>query len=327
MKTLFYKYPTTIGEELEAQISYCKNKGTIQNMDRLSLKMRELEKEIFGKARSYKGKNESESNHSMQSRPAVISDLKKIKINEEVSNYFLLFSAFKALNIIKEDYNIIKLLDSYGIKPKKAIDKERLEDLRESFEDVGLYSFAFHTKCSKEKSKLCRSEAKCIFLKLKKLFDTISEDEQIKMLYQLGFPSNLMKIDPKIYGMYYICLETLKKILKEFEEQELIEYINEEETTFKERHMDFEQSRKSKLQALTKVSIELMEENKEMIANQNDNAEKMQKMLRQKENISRNKRLQETVFAQDKIEKTKTYQEMIYKIKEHSNGLFGKYKR
>ena len=108
--------------------------------------------------------NTDEKDKVRNSRVATITELKKIANNQKITNYFLLFSAFKALNIIKEDYNIIKLFDFYGIKPKKAIDKEHLKELENDFGDLGLYSFAFHTRCSKENNEKCNFEGKCIFL-------------------------------------------------------------------------------------------------------------------------------------------------------------------
>lgn len=232
MKTLFYKYPETIGEELEAQIKYAKSIGTIRNNEKLSLEMRRLEEEVFGEERKYKSKDEEQSSHIITARPAVITELKKIDLDKKITNYFLLFSAFKALNIIKEDFNIIKLLDYYRIKPKKQVDKEQLEKYRNNFFDIESFNFQLCNACL-GKSKLKCQTKDCIILKTNDLLKDDSIDNQIKRLYGFGLPSCFNKMIPQYYGEYYISLESLKQLLIEFKEEKIIDFIAKEEEYYK----------------------------------------------------------------------------------------------
>lgn len=330
METLFYKYPETIGEELEAQIKYAKSIGTIRNNQDLSLEMRKLEKEVFGEKRKYTAREDGGKIRGIEknTRPAVITELKRISKNQEISNYFLLFSAFKSLKIIKEDYNIIKLFDFYRIKPKKEVDKERLEKLKNDFEDLILYNFAFHTKCSKEDNQKCEHKEKCVFIKIKNIFNNIPEDEQIKILYELGLPSNLMAMNLRIYGMYYISLETLKKIVKKFGEKEFIKYIEEEETKFNETMKNWKERKKRRYGYVMDIEQEILEQMKSCREGKNANGEEIEKLENDYIQIGKlKKNIEKRNTLEDKVEKTREYKKMIYNIKKYSNGLFGKYNK
>lgn len=232
------------------------------------------------------------------------------------------------MNIIKEDYNIIKLFDFYGIKPKKAIDKEHLKELENDFGDLGLYSFAFHTRCSKENNEKCNFEGKCIFLKMKSIFHNISIDEQIKMLYDLGFPSNLMQINPKIYGMYYISLETLKNILQKFEENELIEYIREKENELNEVMQDWENRKKESYRYVLEIEQECKKELEGCKKDKESDRKGIEELIKAKNTYVQVKKLKKNIEKrndyENKIEHTREYKQMIAKIKKYSNGLYGR---
>ena len=62
MELLFYEYLKTKEKELESQIAYSKNIEDIKNNNEVSIKMRKLEKEVFGKERQYKTKYDREYN-------------------------------------------------------------------------------------------------------------------------------------------------------------------------------------------------------------------------------------------------------------------------
>ena len=273
MKTLFYKYPTTIGEELKLQIKYCKSLGIIKNNSELSLKMRELEKEIFGKERKYTTLEERENNGiidrtTKNERPSTMNDLFKITLNKEISNYLLLFSSFKALNIIKEDSNIIELLDYYRITPKKEIDKKRLEDIRNNGKEKNVMLCC---ECKERKKRLrCENYKQCVFRKIynriKKLDDA---DTQIKILYKLGFPSNWLDII-QWKNSYIISLKGLKNILGELEQTEKINFIKNLENQFEQSTDDFLKKAKKRQEfwkrtlEKTKIKINELENTKDV---------------------------------------------------------------
>ncbi len=62
MELLFYEYLKTKEKELESQIAYSKSIEDIKNNNDVSIKMRKLEKEVFGKERQYKTKYDKEYN-------------------------------------------------------------------------------------------------------------------------------------------------------------------------------------------------------------------------------------------------------------------------
>lgn len=299
MQTLFYKYPETIGEELEAQIKYAKSIGTIKNNQDLSLEMRKLEKEIFEETRKYRAKDEKQSSHEESVRPATLTELKNIKLDSEISNYFLLFSAFKALNIIKEEFNIIKLLDSYRIKPKKQVDKKRLEEYRDKFFDIESFYFELCNACL-GKSELACQKKNCIMLKTKDLLRDKSIDNQIKKLYEFGLPSCFNIMLPQYYGEYYISLETLKKMLIEFKEEKIIDYIAKQEEYYKkEVEKESKINRKEELNAMMLTEKEKIKRLKNNCMKAEDfgelaqSEEKLEYMKRRKERFGKITPMQE----------------------------------
>jgi len=237
MKKLFYKYPTTIGEELKYQVQYCQSIGRFKNNSDISLRIRELEKEVFGEERKYTSKDEIyKKNTTRNVRPATLTELFKISSDKKISNYFLLFSAFKSLDIIKEDYNIVKLLDYYNIFPKKDIDIERLKEIEvKSYKSSGS-KVNFCRKCIEDTNHKCDYSFSCLFLKLSKESLSKDIDEQIKLKFSLGFPSNFEKFRNEPLLDYGIDLETLKIILKKYGENEKINFIEDlEKEYFKRR--------------------------------------------------------------------------------------------
>lgn len=251
MEKLFYKMPSTIGEELESQIKYCKRIGKFKNNDEISLEIRKLEKEVFGATRKYVSKDEdiNSNDNERNSRAAVITELKKIGVNQQISNYFLLFSSFKALNIIREDYNIIKLLDYYRIKPKKIVDIERLEELRKKYKFPNGVPLNFC--CLKKSKNLCNDKDKCINLRIIKLIQSLSNEKQIEKLYQMGLQSNFYKMITEISPVYFISIETLKQILKELDEKEMLIYIQENESKYRKPSIEWKQKKVNEQKMLT----------------------------------------------------------------------------
>ena len=318
MKQLFYKYPKTIGEELEAQIKYCKSIGNIKNNDNLSLKMRELEKEVFGEERKYT------IEEVRSPRSAVITELKKISINEEISNYFLLFNAFKALNIIKEDYNIIFLLDYYNIKPKKKIDKERLEHFRKMSNEITRYNFRLCNSCyDKEKINVNKGCAlNCIVKRIKEKIKELNIDEQMKFLYKIGIPSSYFNMVSQINGRYYISLLSLKKILEEIEEKNILNKINIEEENYKKNIEKSIKLKEENIESLNKkiekykIELKNIEEKK---AKNRDNRIVLNEKLKIEKTLNEYVRRKKSINNKsiEDIEKIK----MISKIKEICNKL------
>lgn len=236
MERIFYKIPTTIGEELEAQIKYCKSIRRIKNNSDLSLKMRELEKEVFGNERNYRTMEEREYNIPKDRkipniRAGTITDLSKITLNEKIPNYLLLFSAFKILNIIQEDENIIKLLNYYELQPKKKTEQDRLNNMQRDNEQHYLSMCCECKRCINSK---CENKTNCLFLKLKNMVEENREiDEKMKLLYKLGFSSNWIDIllfDNSTH--YNISVETLKNILEYMKMTVELKYVKSEEEKY-----------------------------------------------------------------------------------------------
>lgn len=227
MERLFYKLPETVGEELKAEIKYriCieKNRTDIEEVDKilndsdLSIRVRKSQIELF----EFKRKDYDE----FTSRPAIISNLKRITINEQIKDYINLFCAFKVLDIIKEDANIIQLLDYYKIFPKKETEKNRLEE----FKNRNTHHYlSMCCKCKNIEQRRCENYDKCPFRKIKaKLNNIVDKDEKIKLLYKLGFPSNWIDII-KILKLeaYDISVQTLKEILEVLEMYNELEFVN-----------------------------------------------------------------------------------------------------
>ena len=243
MKKLFFRYPLTIGEELKYQVEYCQSIGDFKNNSAISLKMRDLEKEIFGEERKYMSKNDTD-NQTKNVRPGTLTDLFKISSDEKISSYFLLFSAFKALNIIKEDYNIIKLLEYYNISPKKDIDIKRLDEILYQSNQTFESKVNFCRKCAKDINHKCNSSYSCLFSKISKELLSKDIDEQIKLKFSLGLPSNFEKLINEPLLDYGIDLETLKAILKKYGEDEKINFIEDLEIEYLKRNEEAELSYK-----------------------------------------------------------------------------------
>lgn len=239
MEKLFYKYPTTIGEELKYQVQYCQSIGRFKNNSDISLKMRELEREVFGKERKYSAKDETKKDNTTRNvRPATLTELFKISSNKKISNYFLLFIAFKSLDIIKEDYNIIKLLEYYNISPKKDIDIKRLDEILFESNKTFESKVNFCRKCVKNINQKCSYSSSCLFSKISKELLSKDIDEQLKLKFSLGLPSNFEKFVGQPILDYGIDLETLKIILKKYGENEKVDFIEDLEMEyFREREV------------------------------------------------------------------------------------------
>lgn len=236
MGKLFYKYPTTIGEELKYQVQYCQSIGRFKNNSDISLRMRELEKEVFGEERRYTSKEEVKIDNTTRNvRPATLTELFKISSDKNISNYFLLFSAFKSLNIIKEDYNIIKLLEYYNISPKKDIDIKRLDEILFESNKTFESKVNFCRKCVKNINQKCSYSYSCLFYKIAKELLSKDIDEQLKLKFSLGLPSNFEKIVGQPILDYGIDLETLKIILKKYGESEKVDFIEDLEMEYIKR--------------------------------------------------------------------------------------------
>lgn len=307
MERIFYKIPTTIGEELEAQIKYCKSIGRIKNNSDLSLKMRELEKEIFGEERKYAIGEENV-------RPATITELYKITVNQEISNYFLLYSSFKSLNIIKEEHNIIELFDYYGIAPKKKVDKERLKELREEYKIIKrekCVKFCFG--CPEKISKYCNNANKCLYIKIRKnLRNMITTDEQIKYLYTLGFPSCFEKMNTiNNQGDYRLPISSLKIILKELGEIEKLDFINKLEKRYLVKFNKTEQVRKQKMKEIEDKIKKQKEEIKQFKIKDSNNLNEVHKLQYKQSQYEINKNIIEN---KKKKYKDKDYEEMLFII-------------
>lgn len=321
------KYPKTIGEELKAQIKYAKVNGVIINNSALTLAMRKIEKEVFGVSRQYKAKDEEISNHIYTSRPALITELTQIEDYKEISNYFLLFSAFKSLCIIREDYNIIKMLDYHFIEPKKKGDKERLKEFREKFDaEMLLYNFPISTKCFTNANLECVNYTQCISIKLKEKLKNLTESEQLQLFYKLGFPSNITKLDPKTYGRYYISLETLKGLLSEFQITELLEYINDKEKIFYEETSNFYNKKQNIVNSLFEVEAgikqEILEKETNIKGNEKDrkNREDLRKAKNSYDELKNFiKKIYEKNTKEISLEKSEKYKKFISDIKEKIN--------
>lgn len=227
MEKLFYKLPETVGEELKAEIKYRiyieKNRTDIEEMDKilndsdLSIRVRKSQIELF----EFKRKDYDE----FSSRPAIISNLKRITINEQIKDYINLFCTFKVLDIIKEDTNIIQLLDYYKIFPKKETEKNRLEEFKNRSNQ---HCLSMCCKCKNKEQRICENYDKCLFRKIKaKMNNIVDKDEKIKLLYKLGFPSNWLDIiDVFSLNSYNISLQTLKNILEVLEMCNELEFVN-----------------------------------------------------------------------------------------------------
>ncbi|MEI3429572.1 MAG: hypothetical protein V8R72_00320 [Clostridia bacterium] len=244
MEKLYFKYPTTIGEELIAQFEYRKyyekqrknidmkknetvmNNEYLLNYEEFSAKIRKVQKDMFRNITNRKGKNGKVEESSV--RPATITKLKKMTCNKEISDYFILFSAFKALNIIKEDYNIIELLDYYNITPKKITDKEKLVKVKE--------------ECNYDKKEyrnifVSTFDACFVNIILQDKLTGNSIDEKIKKLYELGLPSHFEKIkETLIENGYYMEKNTIELLFKEYNSSnKLYEIVSKmEKETIKE---------------------------------------------------------------------------------------------
>lgn len=236
MEKLFYKYPTTIGEELKYQVQYCQSIGRFKNNSDISLRMRELEKEVFGEERKYISKDEIKKDNTTRNvRPATLTELFKISSDKKISNYFLLFIAFKALDIIKEDYNIIKLLEYYNIFPKKDIDIKRLDEILFESDKTFESKVDFCRKCVKNINQKCSYFSSCLFFKISKELLSKDIDEQLKLKFSLGLPSNFEKFVGQPMLDYGIDLETLKIILKKYGENEKVDFIEDLEMEYLKR--------------------------------------------------------------------------------------------
>ena len=231
MKKLFYKLPETVGEELKAQIKYriCieKNRTDIEKVDKilndsdLSIRVRKSQIDLF----EFKRMDYDE----FTSRPAIISNLKRITINEQIKDYINLFCTFKVLDIIKEDTNIIQLLDYYKIFPKKETEKNRLEEFKNRNNQ---HCLSMCCKCKNIEQRLCENYNKCLFRKIKeKLNNIVDKDEKIKLLYKLGFPSNWLDIinvlNLNSYNIYLQALKDILEVLKMCNELEFVNFLEE----------------------------------------------------------------------------------------------------
>lgn len=307
MEKLFYKMPSTIGEELKAQIEYCKYIGKITNTSDLSLKMRELEKEVFGEKRKY-------VNGQGSVRPATITKLCKITSIEEITDYFLLYSSFKALNVIKEDHNIVELLDFYGITPKKEIDKEKLKELKEKNKIIKkerCVKFCFG--CHDKMIQICNNANKCLYIKIKNnLKNMLLVDEKIKYLYKLGFPSCFEKMaKSNNQHDYRLPISSIKIILSELGEFEKLDFINKLEKRYLEKSNNRRQKQEERKIENENQIKKLKEEIKQMEINGCNGLQDAHKLQHNKEKYLICENIKENT---KKICKDKDYEEMLFII-------------
>lgn len=234
MAKLFDKFPRTIMEELNFQIMYRididKNDTNIKadkilNDADLSNKMIKTKIDIF----NLKRKDYDE----YSTRAGTISELKNIVINEKAPKYLDLFCTFKALNIIRENYNIIQLLNYYRIEIKKKIDKTRMEELKSKNDQICV---SMCCRCKTIEQKRCDNYDECPFRKIKnRLNEILDIDEKIKLLYRLGVPSNWFDILTVFNcNSYNISVQTLKNILEYLEMFDKIEILNYLEKNYQE---------------------------------------------------------------------------------------------
>ena len=201
----------------EKQCKLDERNNLILNYTDLSIQTIKIQSDIFDNVR--KGTDKESS------RPSRVSDLKDVTFNQQIPNYFMLFSAFKALGIIKEDDNIIKLLEYYKIFPKKKVDKVKFENFRNKYKEDYV---SLCCGCINVEKKHCKNYGKCLFRKMQNELNQKTEKEQIGLLYKLGFPSNFMDIVRfDLQSNYYnISIQTLKNILEYFEMSEENNFVD-----------------------------------------------------------------------------------------------------
>lgn len=228
MEKLFYKMPSTIGEELRCQIEYKKMQDKSFNYSTMSRKI----KDQFIQDLGFERKDDDEN---VSTRPAMINELFDIGRQECTPKYMYLFMAFKSLGIIKDDIVILQMLKDYEITPKKDVDKNNLQNIQQNliyFKNPPTNTIFYKgidlcTKCKDEKTP-CGYTQSCIYVKIYEKMKKLSVMEQINYLYNLGLPTTFKKAPV----LYTISIQTLKNILENLNLVELKERVKNIENKY-----------------------------------------------------------------------------------------------